>query len=386
MIQSLLNINSFIDYKVYSHDGIPLSLANLSKLIPPSLASIELSRQQYIQLPQSILSSLANFRPTPLFRAKAFEKTLGHDHKIYIKDEGATPTGNHKSNSAICIIGWCKSDGIKTITTETTGNWGLALARAAQQSGIKVVCFMDTISHQLRPDRKKAIEAAGSEVVLVAAGQKCNDLLSLSADAAIERTKAIPDAAYIFGSVYGYFLIPQSMIGLEAMQQLREESDYPDIVIGSCGGGANLMGLAAPFLAESITGGRQIIVFSAEAHECPILTQGIFGIHGIDENGFFPRLATLGITGIDHGRYIGGLGSTIVATSVANFLERGMIHAACFSGSAAQDASSQFFAAEGRRVALETSYQLAALVSIARSTRGKTFLLAISSVPASAAI
>ena len=41
------------------------------------------------------------WRPSPLYRARALEKALGTPAKIYYKYEGVSPTGSHKPNTAV---------------------------------------------------------------------------------------------------------------------------------------------------------------------------------------------------------------------------------------------------------------------------------------------
>lgn len=375
-----LNINNYFDYGVFSQEGMRLTVGDPSPL-PPSLLKTELSHEKYICIPISLVEAYSEFRPTPMFRATSFEKAIGTNCPILIKDEGATPSGNHKINSALYIAHMCAEDGIRTVTTETTGNWGVALAKAAGSLGISIICFIDYASYRERPDRKAMMERAGASVVVVANDHLHGDLLSLSADAAIAHTKTIPDSAYVFGSVYGYFLVPQSLVGLEAKRQLQEMSLYPDIVVGSCGGGANLMGIASPFIVDQLETNAGVEIFSAESTSCPIITRGKPGLYGIDTNGYYPLLRTYGIEGIAmDGSYIGGLGSTIVASAVAHFHSLGLIQAHAFTAEEAKRAGDLFCASEGRRVAIETSYILAGVAYKARLHSAKTILASISSV------
>lgn len=382
MIDSFLNINSMFDYAVYRRNGTRFNIDDLSAILPPSLAETELSRERRIAIPTDLQALYRCYRPTPLFRAREFEKAIGTDCEIYIKDEGATPSGNHKVNSALYICHMCARDGVKVLTTETTGNWGIALAKAAKELGIHVVCFMDAESHRVRPDRKSTMENAGATVVIVELDSTHGDLLSLSADAAIQHTQQLEDAAYIFGSVYGYFLTPQSLVGLEAKSQLAGLSIHPDIVVGSCGGGANLLGISAPFIEEHVENRHQVQIFSAEAAACPIVTKGVFGTYGIETLGGYPLLETYGLSGlVNDGNYIGGLGSTIVASAVAHFHQQGIIKGSTFTADQAEHAGNLFRKSEGRRVALETCYQLAGIIQCCQYIHRGTILTSISSVP-----
>ena len=381
-------LNKFLNLKAYHQSdlfdplkGRELSLDDLSRVLPPSLAELEFSKEKFIDIPREIAEIYATYRPTPLFRAKKFEKAIGTNCEIYIKNEGAAPTGNHKANSAYLIAYLCQRDGVKTIATETTGNWGLALAMAGRQFGVKVICFLDYESHIERPNRKSLMEHLGAQVVVVEPrdNQRVKDLLTLSANAAIRFTKQSRGVFYIFGSVYSYFIIPQSVLGLEIKDQLVRLNKYPDIVIGACGGGANLLGTAAAFIADIIDMKKNTRIVSAEAECCPILSQGRMGLYSIDSLKYYPLLKTYGIDELKSDGYVGGLGSTIVASSVAFFHSRGIIEVNKFSSAEAKTAAEMFYKSEGVLVALETGYTIAAIIKQARENDNKVIVANISS-------
>jgi tryptophan synthase beta chain len=237
---------------------------------------------------------------------------------------------------------------------------------------------MDKESHTKRPDRKALMESYGAKVEVVEYTDYCDDLLALSADAAIDHTLKIKGAYYIFGSIYGYFTIPQTIIGLEAKQQMKNLNVYPDVVIGSCGGGANLIGTAGTFLADKIEGKSDVHVISAESEHCPILTKGEMGLYSIDSREHYPLIETYGLKGLSSAEYIGGLGSTIVSSAVANFHQKGLIEAKVYNSSLASESARLFFNSEQKWVALETGYQLAAVIDYARSNSEKNILVNIS--------
>jgi len=363
-----LNLNGFFRPALFDSTSLkPLTWSQLSRVLPPSLAALELSEDPFVPIPDGILESVRQYRPTPLLRARELEKKIGTSCRLYFKDEGSTPTGNHKINSAYLIADLCKRDGIGTITTETTGNWGLALAMAGAEYGLHVVCFIDSDSHSQRPDRKPAMERAGAEVRVVERDIKHHDLLTLSADAAIEATRTMQNAYYIFGSVYNYFIVAQSLIGIEAKDQMLQQGEYPDVVVGCCGGGANLLGIAGAFLVDRLTEGRVVDFYSAESSCCPVLTRGERGLYSIDESSYYPKVDTLGLPGgLLRTEYIGGLGSTLVAPPVAEMYRRKLLSAASYSSEQAMRSAKVFYETQGRWLALESSYTVAAVLDLAR--------------------
>lgn len=353
--------------------GRPATEETLSRVLPPRLARMELATEPTIPVPPELAELYGTFRPTPLFKAERFAEVLGTDCAIYVKDEGTTPSGNHKANSALWVAYHCALDGVGTLATETTGNWGVALAQAAAEFDLGVLCFLDAASAAARPDRAAMMREAGAEVRVVGDDAGADfDPLVLSANAAIDHVRAMEDVWYIFGSVYNYFILPQTMVGQEALAQLDGEA--PDVVVGSCGGGANLLGIAAPFL-----GLPGVDVVCAESEHCPVVSAGVLGDYSIDDRDFYPRLRTYGLERLLDSEYIGGLGSTIVAAPVAAFHERGELKTRTCTSAEAVKAARLFEEAEGRAVALETGYQLAAVIAEARARRGERILVNISS-------
>lgn len=373
-----INLNRHCPNRVLDpHTREPITFERLAQVLPPSLAEMELTDTPAVPIPDDLRAVYASFRPTPIFSAERFAAAIGGGCQILVKDEGRTPSNNHKMNSALWIAYHCARDGVKTITTETTGNWGLALALACQRFAIELVCFIDRQSVQARPDRVGAMQKAGARVEVVD-DQGGYDPLVLSADRAVTWTRRREGAQYVFGSVYNYFILPQTMTGLEAQVELLQ--DPPDVVVGSCGGGANLLGICAPYLDQLARGEEGADILCAESELCPIVSKGVLGEYSIDRQDFFPRLRTYGLDRLLGDNYIGGLGSTIVATPVAAFHEAGFIRAETFSAQAAANAAALFELNEGRRVALETGYQLAAVVAEAQRNPGRRLLVNISTV------
>lgn len=375
-----LNLNHYFPGRVLDPASEqPAGAEHLAEVLCPSLAEMELSEERTIAVPGELRDTLAGYRPTPLYAAPTFAAALGGGCEVIVKDEGATPSGNHKMNSALWIAYHCARDGVRAMTTETTGNWGLALALAGSRFGIEVVCFLDARSAHARPDREHRMREAGAEVIVVGEEGDDYDPLVLSANAAVSWTKERGNSSYIFGSVYNYFILPQTLTGQEAMQELGSDHQ-PDVVVGSCGGGANLLGIASPFLVDRMQGDTRTRIVAAESELCPIVSEGVEGAYSVDDQGHYPKLRTYGIPRLLGDTYIGGLGSTIVAAPVAGFHQAGVLETTRVGDTEARDAALLFEKTEGRRVALETGYQLAAVGRAAQEQPGARILVNISSV------
>src|SRR5690606_11614269 len=100
-------------------------------------------------------------------RAYELEEALGTPAKIYYKNEGVSPAGSHKPNTAIAHAWYNKQFGIKKLTTETgAGQWGSALAYAyARLGGIECKVYMVRVSFEQKPFRKMMMTTYGATCV-----------------------------------------------------------------------------------------------------------------------------------------------------------------------------------------------------------------------------
>ncbi len=100
---------------------------------------------------------------------------------------------------------------------------------------------------------------------------------------------------YIPGSVLGFVILHQTVIGQEVLQQMPEE---PDLVIGCVGGGSNFSGFSFPMLGAKLRGeGFERTRFLAvESKAAPKLTSGRYMYDFPDTGGLLPmvKMLTLG--------------------------------------------------------------------------------------------
>src|SRR6266481_9827402 len=109
----------------------PIGPDDLAPLFPMSLILQEVSSEREIEIPEEVRQLYAQWRPSPLFRARRLEKALDTPARIYYKYEGVSPAGSHKPNTAIAQAFYNKEAGVRRLTTETgAGQWGSALAMA----------------------------------------------------------------------------------------------------------------------------------------------------------------------------------------------------------------------------------------------------------------
>ncbi len=310
--------------KPYLHPGTkqPVVPDDMTAIFPMALIEQEMSTERYIPIPEEVRELYRSFRPSPLCRAYNLEKALGTPARIYYKYEGNNPSGSHKLNTAIPQAYYNKQAGMRRLATETgAGQWGTALAVASQLFGLECTVYMVKVSFQQKPYRKGIMQTYGASVFasptnLTHAGR---DILAKDPDSmgslGIAISEAVEDAAthddtnYALGSVLNHVLLHQTVIGLEAQKQFEKIDEYPDIVIGCCGGGSNFGGIAFPFLRDKLTGGKKTEIIAVEPAACPTLTKGTFAYDFGDVAGLTPlvEMYTLGHDFMPPGIHAGGL-------------------------------------------------------------------------------
>ncbi|MGI6004385.1 MAG: TrpB-like pyridoxal phosphate-dependent enzyme [Christensenellales bacterium] len=291
-------------------------------LLARELCRHEGSRERYIEIPGEVHEIYKSYRPSPLVRAYRLEEALGTPARIYYKYEGNNPSGSHKLNSAVPQVYYNKTEGITRLTTETGGGqWGTALSVAAQMFGVELTTYMVRVSYNQKPYRRIIMETYGGKVLASPSGDTefGRSLLAERADhpgslgvaigEAVEKALTTPGTKYSLGSVLSHVLMHQTVIGQEAKKQLESIGEYPDIVIGCCGGGSNFAGIAFPFLHDNLKEGANIKFYAVEPSACPTLTKGRYAYDYSDTAKVTPivKMYTLGSGFIPPGIHSGGL-------------------------------------------------------------------------------
>jgi len=354
----------------------PVGPEDLAPIFPMALIEQEVSQQRWIDIPDEVLQKYALWRPSPLFRARSLEKALGTPARIYYKYEGVSPAGSHKPNTAIPQAYYNKVAGIKRIATETgAGQWGSALAMAGKMFGLDITVYMVKVSYQQKPYRRVLMETWGATVHasptnITQAGKKVLEAdpdspgsLGIAISEAVEDAATHADTNYSLGSVLNHVCMHQTVIGLEAKKQLEMAGDYPDVVIGCCGGGSNLAGVGFPFVADRIAG-KNVRIVAVEPASCPTLTKGQFRYDFGDVAGMTPLLHmyTLGHDFVPPGIHAGGLRYHADSPLVCQLFHDKIIEAVAYHQNACFEAALQFAGTEGLVVAPETSHAIRAVI------------------------
>lgn len=78
---------------------------------------------------------------TPLVHAKNFKNELGFEN-IYLKYDGANPTGSYKDRASFLVSAFAKKFGLQEIVLASTGNAASSMAGIAASAGQKAFIFM----------------------------------------------------------------------------------------------------------------------------------------------------------------------------------------------------------------------------------------------------
>jgi tryptophan synthase beta chain len=236
------------------------------RFVPESLIAAldELDRTyQEAKIDRSFVQELAHLhktytgRPSIVTEAPKFAATIG-DIRVFLKREDLNHTGSHKINNVLGQALLAKRMGKRRIIAETgAGQHGVASATAAALLGLECVVYMgevDTVRQSLNVARMRLL---GAEVIAVKTGSRT--LKDAINEALRDWVANVAGTHYLLGTVAGPHPFPtmvrdfHSVIGIEARQQMLDETgSLPDAVVACVGGGSNAIGIFHAFLDDDV--------------------------------------------------------------------------------------------------------------------------------------
>ena len=356
----------------------PLTWEDLAHVFPAECSRQELDTEHaWIDIPAEVLERYKFYRSTPLVRAYELEKALGTPAHIYFKNESTNPLGSHKINSALAQCYYCKQEGTTHVTTETgAGQWGAALSYAAKTFGLEAAVYQVKISMQQKPYRSSIMRTFGAAVTgspsmstragkdIITRDPTHPGSLGTAISEAVELATTTPHCKYVLGSVLNHVALHQTIIGLEAEQQMAMAGEYPDVVIACFGGGSNFGGIAFPFMRHNISGERRTVFLAAEPDSCPKLTRGKFRYDFGDEAGYTPLLPmfTLGHDFKPANIHAGGLRYHGAGVIISQLIRDGYMSGVDIPQLESFEAGILFARTEGIIPAPESSHAIAATI------------------------
>lgn len=362
----------------------PIEAKDLAPIFPMELIRQEVSLEKRIEIPEELGEIYKSYRSTPLFRARNLEKFLQTPAHIYYKYEGNNPGGSHKLNTALAQAYYNKKEGVKKLLTETgAGQWGTALSMACNFFHLKCEIFMVKVSFKQKPYRRILMEMFGG--IVHASPSLCTEFgrkvsrehpdspgsLGIAISEALEVVLKEKNAKYALGSVLNHVLLHQTIIGQETRKQMEKAGEYPDIIIGCCGGGSNFAGLAFPFLADQLEGKKKMRFIMVEPKACPSFTKGEYRYDFGDASGKTPllKMKTLGADFIPDPIHAGGLRYHGKAPILSFLYEKKLIEARAYGQLEVFKAGVDFAKLEGIIPAPESSHAIKATIDEAIKCR-----------------
>jgi tryptophan synthase beta chain len=196
-------------------------------------------------------------RPTPVTYAKRLSEHLG-GAQIYLKREDLAHTGAHKINNALgqALLMKRKMGKTRVVAETGAGQHGVATATVCALLGLECIVYMGTVDMARQEPNVFRMKLLGTEVRGVESGSKT--LKDAINEAIRDWVTNVRTTHYLLGSVLGPHPYPamvrdfQSIIGCEAVYQLRDSEDgprrLPDVVVACVGGGSNAIGIFHSFL------------------------------------------------------------------------------------------------------------------------------------------
>jgi len=359
--------------------GEPVNPEALTRIFAEECVRQEVSQQRTVPIPDEVREAMIRFgRPTPIQRAYGLEEMLKTPARIYYKREDVSPTGSHKTNTALAQCYYAMKEGVERYTTETgAGQWGSAVALACSHFGLEAMIYMVRVSYEQKAYRGTLMRLYGAKVVPSPSqntefGRRLNreqpghpGSLGIAISEALEDALGSQNTKYTLGSVLNHVLLHQTVIGQEAKQQLNLIDTKPDYIVGCVGGGSNFAGLSYPFIADPRFKDTEFI--AAESDACPKLSRGEYRYDFGDTAGLTPKLKmyTLGANFIPPKIHAGGLRYHGSAPTLSALIQEGRVRPLAYNQVDALNAGVLFARAEGIVPAPESSHAIKAVIDLA---------------------
>jgi len=341
----------------------------------------EALKQRWVPIPDEVHELYIQVgRPRPLYRARKLEQHLKlKKTRIYYKREDLSPTGSHKTNTALAQAYFAAKQGKRTLVTETgAGQWGTALTHAARLMGLNCIVFWVRSVYNWKADRLTFMNLLGATVhaspsketetgrQLLKKDANHHGSLGIAVSEGLEYADTHKNAVYSLGSVLNHVLMHQSIIGLETIKQFKITDDEPDLIVGCLGGGSNFGGIALPFAGEVLKKKRECEFLAAQSQAAPNLVKGKYeyDFGDVAEHTPLLKMYTLGHKTDMQPIKADGLRYHAAAPLISALRHLGIVKAKAYPADekAIFEAARTFLQCEGWLIAPESSYAVRATI------------------------
>ena len=186
---------------------------------------------------------------TPLLAAPRLSERLGCE--VWLKWEGANPTGSFKDRGMALAVGRAAERGAPGVVCASTGNTAASAAAYAARAGLPAVVFVPA-----------AAVARGKLVQVTAAGAELRQVDGSFEDAHRHARELAADEGWVnVNSINPDRIEGQSTAVAELVEQLGEA---PDLLALPYGGGGNTLAYARGFAEVGVTRPRMLAVQAGE--------------------------------------------------------------------------------------------------------------------------
>jgi tryptophan synthase beta chain len=320
-------------------------------------------------------------RPTPVTPLCNLTRHLG-GAQIFLKREDLNQTGAHKLNNVVGQGLLAKRLKKTRVIAETgAGQHGVATATMAARFGFEAVVYMGAEDVERQRPNVFWMERLGAKVVSVEDGART--LKDAINEALRDWCTNFQTTHYLLGTACGPHPFPalvswlQSVVGLEAREQMRALGGLPDKVYACVGGGSNALGVFQGFLDEpgiecvgAEAGGKGL---ASGAHASRVA--GGQGTPGIAQGYETLFLQTPEGQMLDTYSVAAGLDYVGVSPIIADLAEKRRITMQAVTDAEVIEAVRLLMRHEGIIPALESAHAVAAAIRAAPELDGKKRLL-----------
>ncbi len=244
---------------------------------------------------------------------------------------------------------------------------------------------MVKVSFMQKPYRRALMETYGAQVIpspsaktragemILSKNPDSLGSLGIAISEAVEDAVTHKDTNYALGSVLNHVILHQSIIGEEARLQMENIDEYPDVIVGCCGGGSNFAGISFPFLRDKLLTGKNVRAIAVEPTACPTLTKGKFAYDFGDTAHKTPllKMYTLGHEFMPPGIHAGGLRYHGDSPLVSKLYNDGLIEALAVGQRSVFDRAMLFAKTEGILPAPESAHAITVAVDEALQCKAR---------------
>ena len=217
--------------------------------------------REYLSVSEKTPVITLNEGNTPLIACKNLTKAINPGISIYLKFEGANPTGSFKDRGMTMAISKAVEAGAQAVICASTGNTSASAAAYGARAGIKVFVLI--------PEGKIAMGKLAQAMI----HQACVIQIEGNFDEALSIVKGVADdyPVTIVNSINPYRLEGQKTAAFEVCDQLMGYPDYHFLPVGNAGNiSAYWMGYREFHKLGKINGLPKMIGFQA-AGSAPIV-------------------------------------------------------------------------------------------------------------------